>query len=302
MQHLCFSDYAFDRNALKRDDQQWIDAQLDEDNSQFLIFSNQSFVVDEHDIIVFMNKNQINKFGVTNAQWKYLGQNSQSQPVFCAEIEECTETLQWKNLRAIGLKQSPEVANIIIYAQGLLNWHRHNKFCNRCGSVLSTQQAGHLKKCTQSECGIEIFPRTDPAVIILIYNGDACLLGRAAYWPENMYSCLAGFVETGEDLEMGVAREIFEEAGLRVSNIEYRGSQPWPFPQSIMCGFLAQSLDRDLIFHDNELEDARWYNRQQLIAAIKTGDLKLPSTMSISYSLIEDWFNRDCSSTLKQLL
>jgi len=310
MQHLCFSDYAFDRNALKRDNNNWIQSQLASKTSRFLIFSDQKFSVDSLGQIIFMDRDVFEGVYKDKIKWNYLGQNSQSQSVFCSEFnlqlrEEFfpdNNSRQWKSLRSIGLKLSPEIANIAIYTQGLLNWHRSTKFCSQCGSTLEIRQAGHLLKCSQRDCHREYFPRTDPAVIVLIHNEDSCLLGRAAFWPENMYSCLAGFVETGEDLNMAVAREIYEESGLSVSNIEYRGSQPWPFPQSIMCGFLAESEGRELIFHDSELEDARWYNREQLVKAVKTEQLKLHSAISISYSLLEDWFNKDCAQTLVESL
>ncbi|MFT5451239.1 MAG: NAD+ diphosphatase, partial [Enterobacterales bacterium] len=214
---------------------------------------------------------------------------------------ECLEA-NWSSLRTLGLLITSEVANLLAYTQGLLNWQSNNNFCSVCASKLELKQAGHALICTKMECTKEIFPRTDPAVIVLIYNQDACLLGRAAAWPENMYSCLAGFVETGENLDAAVRREVFEESGLQLKNISYRASQPWPFPQSLMFGFHAESLSRELTFHDGEIQDARWFNRDELLDAVAKGELHLSSSLSISYHLIEDWFNQQSEIALSVLV
>jgi len=225
--------------------------------------------------------------------------------IFGAEIIEATDitiNASWQSLRSIGLLLSPEIANLLAYTQGLLNWHSSNDFCSYCGHSVNHNQAGHALICSNLDCAKEIFPRTDPAVIVLVYHEDACLLGRAASWPEKMYSCLAGFVETGEDLNAAVRREVHEESGLQLKNIQYRGSQPWPFPQSLMLGFHAEASDRALTFHDGEIQAANWYSRQQLLDAVANNELNLSSSLSISYHLIEDWFNQKSEQSLRELI
>ncbi len=305
IKNICFSEFNFDRNALKRTDDSWIQQQLDHPQSQFLICWNNQFLVDDESNIQLFEQHDVSHFSSVTLQWKYLGEFATHRSLFCAEITEPTKECEhqnWQSIRSIGLQQSAEDAAVIIYAQGLLNWHRENNFCNRCGSEFFEKQSGHALICSLDSCQKEIFPRTDPAVIILIHHQEECLLGRHQNWPENVYSCLAGFVETGEDLKAAVRREIYEESGLTINTIEYRGSQPWPFPQSLMLGFIAESQSKELTFHDGEIDDARWYSREQLIDAVNNKSLRLPSSLSISYDLVEDWFNRDSEKTLVERL
>ena len=310
--NICFTSANFDRQALKRSDENWIAKQLTSEESLFLLFWQNKFLTNDDLNIHFLDKKSAEQYCGTQIHWKYLGEldvtkedNNNPITVFGAEIieaTEITESANWQSLRAIGLQITPHDANLLAYTQGLLNWHSINRFCSHCGSAVVHKQAGHALVCSNKDCAKEIFPRTDPAVIVLVHHKDACLLGRAAIWPENMFSCLAGFVETGEDLKAAVRREIFEESGLMLSKIEYRGSQPWPFPQSLMLGFHAEANNREITFHDGELDDARWFTRQQLLDAVADGSLKLSSSLSISYHLIEDWFNQDSDKTLSEHL
>jgi NAD+ diphosphatase len=154
---------------------------------------------------------------------------------------------------------SAEDRALLFYARSLTHWQREQRFCNRCGSPTLPEEAGHVMACTNPSCGTKHFPRTDPATIMLVYDGDHCLLGRQSFWPEGMYSTLAGFVEPGESLEEAVFREVKEESGIEVRNIQYFGSQPWPFPQSLMLGFFAQAATKE-ITRGAELEDVRWFH------------------------------------------
>ena len=197
---------------------------------------------------------------------------------------------------------TPQLFSLLLIAQGLLNWHIVNKYCTHCGSAVKTEQAGHALICINNDCAKQVFPRTDPAVIVLIYHDEACLLARSANWPETMYSCLAGFVETGEDLNSAVRREVYEESGINLISINYLGSQPWPFPQSLMLGYHAEAKSRELTFHDGEIQDAKWFTREELIAAVKNKSLYLAPSISISYHLIEDWFNQKSDIPLSEQL
>jgi len=314
-ENICFTSADFDRQALKRSDKEWLARQINNNDSLFLLFWDNKFLTEDDLSITFLEKLQAEQFNSKDLCWSYMGQledasntsgnQGDSNSVFAAEISDPTTlclAANWQSLRSLGLLMSAEIANLLAYTQGLLKWQSNNNFCSHCASTLETMEAGHSLICTNEQCTKTIFPRTDPAVIVLIYNQDACLLGRAASWPENMYSCLAGFVETGENLDAAVRREVYEESGLLLKDINYRASQPWPFPQSLMFGFQAQSLSRELTFHDGEIQDARWFNRKQLLDAVAKGELHLSSSLSISYHLIEDWFNQESDIPLAELI
>jgi len=189
-------------------------------------------------------------------------------------------------LRTIGAVLDRADAALLAYARGLLHWHSRHGFCGVCGGETASRHGGHLRQCLR--CGAEHFPRTDPAVIMLVTHGDACLLGHQRAWPERMYSTLAGFVEPGESLEEAVAREVKEEAGVEVEAVDYHSSQPWPFPASIMLGFTARAATTAIIRGDEELADARWFRRAELADPTKRA-IQLPNPASIARRLIEDW-------------
>ena len=198
---------------------------------------------------------------------------------------------QLVELRQVASLLPAEDANLIATARAMATWHRNHRHCGRCGAPTEVADAGHLRRCTR--CEFEIFPRTDPAVIMLVHDGaDRCLLGRQASWPPGVYSTLAGFVEPGESLEMAVAREVREETGVRVLSAHYHSSQPWPFPTSIMLGFWALAEHADgTIAQDDELEDARWFSRSELPDLLATKTVRLPPPMSIARRLIDDWLD-----------
>lgn len=203
-------------------------------------------------------------------------------------------------VRTVGLREAGGLlsdldAGLMVHAVGLENWHRANGFCPFCGSGTVPVSAGHVRRCTG--CGREQYPRTDPAVIMLITDDqDRALLGRGSTWPPGRYSALAGFVEPGESLEHAVAREVSEESGVRVvpESVRYRGSQPWPFPSSLMLGFFGRADatgDGSAIRVDTEeLSDARWVSREELRTGMANGTLLPPPGISIARLLIEQWY------------
>jgi NAD+ diphosphatase len=171
----------------------------------------------------------------------------------------------------------------------LVIWHDLQKFCGLCGSPSRAESGGNTRICVNSACAKTIFPRVDPAIIVLISTGPQCLLGRQAAWPESRYSTLAGFVEPGESLEDAVRREVREESNIEVHDIQYHSSQPWPFPSSLMLGFTAAATSTDIVLNDGELEDARWFSRKEL----QSGFPKLPYRLSIARRLVDDWLSRE---------
>ena len=175
---------------------------------------------------------------------------------------------------------------LLAYAAGILSWHRRNRFCGVCGSETKSTQGGHVRVCGSDGCREQHFPRTDPAVIMLVTDGDRSLLGRQSAWPRHVYSTLAGFVEPGESLEEAVRREVHEETAVEVDEVHYHSSQPWPFPSSLMLGFTARARTTEILLSPDELEDARWFTRDQVR---RREGVELPSTISIARRLIEDW-------------
>ena len=185
------------------------------------------------------------------------------------------------------------------YARAMLQWHRRHRYCGVCGSPNETQRAGHLRRCTSLECRTESFPRTDPVVIMLVTRPatadqpSRCLLGRHSRLPTGAYSLLAGFVEPGESLEDAVAREVWEETGVRVSDVRYAASQPWPFPCSMMIGFRAAGESDDIALDTDELEDARWFTAKQVSEFGEweddTAPFRRPRRDSIARFLLDEW-------------
>jgi len=203
------------------------------------------------------------------------------------------------SLRDVGALLSDADAGMLAHASSLERWHARNPFCPQCGAATETLLAGHARRCTVE--GTEHHPRTDPAVIMLVTDSDdSCLLGHAPSWPSRRMSTLAGFVEAGESLEHAVAREVAEEVGVTVGEVSYVGSQPWPFPCSLMLAFTARTTSPRSAprLADGEISFARWFSRTELRAAIEDGSLLLPMRASIAFFLIQSWFGPDLGNVV----
>ena len=195
----------------------------------------------------------------------------------------------WAGLREIGLQLDDRSAGLMAEAVALANWHAVHPRCPRCGAPTEVAQAGWTRVCTNE--GSEHYPRTDPAVIMAVVDDDdRLLLGHGALWPAGRMSTLAGFVEPGESLEAAVRREVGEEVGITIGEVLYRGSQPWPFPASIMLGFRAHATTTEIHVDGAEVDGARWFTRESMLDAIASGELVLSPSISIARRLIEDWF------------
>jgi NAD+ diphosphatase len=192
---------------------------------------------------------------------------------------------------AAGVLQADD-ANMLATTSGLITWHQKHRFCGNCGTETVVQAAGHERKCPN--CNAVHFPRTDPAVIMLVTQGERAVLGRQKIWPEGVYSTLAGFVEPGESLEDAVKREVFEEVGLRCDNVRYSSSQPWPFPQSLMLGFHATAVTSEIVVHPTEMDDAQWFSAEQLLESRTLGRKGwpiVPPPMTIARRLLDEWLD-----------
>ena len=205
----------------------------------------------------------------------------------------------FEDLRVVGPTLPANEGALLAYARGLVYWSENTRFCERCGRPLASVDGGHVRRCANPDGAHVTFPRTDPAVIMLVVHegeGDTpsrCLLGRSPAWPEGVFSTLAGFVEPGESLEQAVAREVFEESGIETRDVRYIASQPWPFPRSIMLGFEAAATTTAISVDPDELADARWFTREEIGTFGSWGDaayaLQLPRPDSIARFLIDRW-------------
>nr|WP_297429008.1 NAD(+) diphosphatase [uncultured Actinotalea sp.] len=196
--------------------------------------------------------------------------------------------LTWATLRDVGHTLGDRDAGLAATAVGLAAWHDRHPRCARCGARTEPNLSGWTRRCTED--GSEHYPRTDPAVIMAVLDAeDRILLGHAPHWPARRFSTLAGYVEPGESLEGAVRREVAEEVGVVVGEVSYRGSQPWPFPASLMLAFVARATTTDLRLDQEEITDARWFTREELVAAVGAGEVLLPMRTSVARALIEDW-------------
>lgn len=214
------------------------------------------------------------------------------QVAFAAELggaapPQFDEAAEFVDLRRVGALLDQDDAGLLAYARAMLSWRRRHRYCGFCGTPTRAEHAGHIMTCGSERCGAQAFPRLDPAVIVLVSDGERALLGRQASWPAGRFSTIAGFVEPGESLEDAVRREVLEETGVEVHEVRYHSSQPWPFPASLMLGFQARARTTEIGPGDGELEAARWFTR----AEIATGTPSLPPPQSVSYRLIEDWYD-----------
>jgi NAD+ diphosphatase len=215
---------------------------------------------------------------------------------WCSEDSDAEDLKpDFKSLREIGDDLSDADMGLAVHAQALANWHHTHQFCSRCGATTTSAQGGSLRKCDVD--GSEHYPRTDPAIIVLVKDkDDNILLGRQKIWPEHRFSNFAGFVEPGESFENCVAREVGEEAGVAISDVIYLGSQPWPFPASIMIAFHAITNNPEAARPDGqEIEEVRWYSRASMKQAIIDKTLLLPPGMSVSRRMLEAWYCADGS-------
>ena len=310
--NLIYTASGLDRQAMRRTDADWLDTQENRADMRVIPVWRDKNLVDSIDTapLPLMPSGAVGTRLLNVADTVLFLGLVDGAPVFGADlsslVEEDLEILLGPNptfvdLRATGWLLPRNEAAILAYARGLAYWHRSHGFCGRCGSPTKPQQGGHVRKCTSETCGRESYPRTDPAVIMLVVDdgvggqGPRCLLGRNLRWDFAMYSTLAGFVEPGESLEEAVAREVFEEANLSVTDVTYMASQPWPFPASLMLGYRATATSTEISIDNEELADARWFSPEEVArfgewgADIPNDMPRLPRRDSIARWLVETW-------------
>lgn len=291
--HVALSAHAHNRLGLHRTDEDWLSARTSDPATRVLVVSgNRLRPVDG--VVTWVSPEE-SPDGVTVLLGEQDGVVHLAVLVAPEQAPGAPE--EWVPLRSVlGLLTDEDLAQapLLMHAIGLAEWHHATHFCPRCGGDLVSRAAGHELRCTS--CDRAQFPRTDPAVIMAITHGEgedeAILLGRNAAWPPGRWSTLAGFCEPGETLEDSVRREVDEEVGVKVGEVSYFGSQPWPLPASLMLGFTGRALSTEIDVDGAEIEQARWWTRTEFEAAARSGEIVVPRNVSISSSLIETWFGR----------
>ena len=276
---LGFCGGSLDRAANSRGDREWLAARRADPASRLIRFHEDRVQVEdgrpvlepvpqEGDVIL-------------------LGIGEDGVAFFAAESSEAFA--QSMDLRSVAVEAAVSNADqaMLAQARSLILWHKRRRFCSNCGALLVMQDAGYRRHC--ATCKMDHFPRTDPVIIMIVRSRRGLLLGRQSFWTPGMYSALAGFMEPGESIEEAARREIFEEAGVRVGTVTYLASQPWPFPSSLMIGLLGEALSDEIRIDQKELEDARWFTREELIA-MRNGThaegLTFPVRMAIAHHLV----------------
>ena len=295
--HVALSRYAHDRHGAHRSDESWLEERWADPSTRVLVVSG-SRIRPRDGRLAWVSGDE-----APEGLRVLLGErNGTTHFAVLVDPEAAPgDREEWVGLRAVVqalADEAVEDAPLVLHAIGMAEWHRATRHCPRCGAALEPRQSGHVLHCPS--CGRDQFPRSDPAVIMVVTDGEPgapherCLLGRSPLWPTGRYSTLAGFVEPGETMEDAVRREVAEETGVQVGEVRYFGSQPWPFPASLMVGFTARvasaagatRIDVD----GSEIEDARWFTREQMLAEAQAGTLVLPGGVSISRSLVESWY------------
>lgn len=287
-----------DRAAARREDAGWIAAALADPATLYVpVWRSRNLmkgVEEGHPEAVLLTGAAAEAVRMQEGPWAFLGL-WHGRPVFAVDCSAAADPLPllpegmggFTDLRQVAGLLPPGEASVLAHARGLMHWRNRHRFCGACGGLCLPRSAGHVMACTA--CDAQHFPRTDPAVIMLVVRGDRCLLGHSHRFPNTrMYSTLAGFVEPGESFEEAVRREVKEEAGIEVGEVAYHSSQPWPFPSSIMVGFHAEGLSEAITIDPEELKDARWFSRAEIRDHAGLG-FALPRPDSIARRLIEDW-------------
>jgi len=310
-----FANNPLDRLSERREDEAFARAAWASPQARAVLFARDMPILkrDGAGLAAFFTSQETNALGPTREQ-ALLGSRDDGAPVFAQLLDDAAvemradgsdgfldkrvlavptrDDLTLIDMRSIAVQGllAPPVIGLLGQAKAVLSWHARHRFCANCGAPTRVAAAGWRREC--DACKTQHFPRTDPVVIMLAVDGDNCLLGRQSRFPKSMYSCLAGFVEPGETIEDAARREIREEAGVVCGAVAYLASQPWPFASSLMIGCLAEATTREITIDRAELEDARWFSREEarsMLEARHPGKLAAPNKMAIAHHILRTW-------------
>lgn len=306
-----FNSEKLNRLGEKRNDYEWVKKQIRDPDTLFIPLWEEKNLIDVsgEPCIVFLNKQELEKILSPLPDLTLIGSLS-GKVYFSVHLGGAgpdTEKLFEKfgvfvPLRRYAAHFDWDKAALLSYANALSNWQMRHRHCGRCGSRTKLVYSGHRLDCSDPSCDHQSFPRTDPAIITLIYREDKCLLVRQLPWKPGQYAMVAGFVEPGESFESAVARETYEETGLELDDITYFSTQPWPFPGSVMVGFFARAVTEKITLHDGELEEAKWMTRDEIERGLRNKTMRNPTKFSIAYRLLETWFDREGGTKLSDII
>ncbi len=295
-----FAGNPLDRSDQNRRDQLWLDAQATNPQSRFLPLWQLNVLLHaaSETRLGWLSPAEITRLAI-DVPPVFLGQ-LEDVAHFAIDVSQLGDpqhelnlgdTWRFEEARSAATHLSLPEAGILAQSRAQLDWHRRHQFCSVCGQRTVQGRGGHVRQCPA--CKAEHFPRTDPVAIMVVSDGDRCLLGqsRGRLSRTGTYSALAGFIDQGESIEEAVRREVKEEAGIEVGQVQYHSSQPWPFPSSLMIGCHAQALTTDICIDAGEMTDVRWFSRAEVLSALKGEhpDLRVPAPIAIAHHLIKAW-------------
>lgn len=283
LERLALARSAVDRQAELRTDGRLLQELADSADARLVSVRGNELLISGHELKLLPVPSDI--------ELAYLGKSAESGTLYFCNLEPIESAGEWLSLRSIATQLDDEQTGLAVNAVALAQWHQTHTHCPRCGTPTEVVQAGWVRRCPADSS--DHFPRTDPAVIVALTDDrDRLLLARQTVWAANQYSVLAGFCEPGESAEAAVVREVLEESGIAVTDVSYLGSQPWPFPASLMLAFAARG-DGVIRVDEVEIAEAAWYSRAELAAACEAQSVKLPPPASIAHRMIERWYGSE---------
>lgn len=289
--NLPLARFAVDRGALMRSNKDWLAELWPLESTRVLYINKNQVPVTTELSLILVHSHSLPVVDVQSAL--LLGIDSDHAYIAVMLDEHSDVAPLWVTLRDVGAQLSPLDVGLAITATALATWHQTHTYCAQCGGRTEVSDAGWSRSC-QNDC-VTHFPRTEPAIIVAVQDcAEKILLGRRSNWPDNWFSTLAGFVEAGESCEAAVVREVREEVGVEIDikSLQYLGSQPWPYPASLMLGYSARALTTEFKPDEDEIAEIRWLSRDELTRQCESGMLKLPNPAAISWHLIEHWYGK----------
>ena len=302
---LKFSGNNIDRLEVERRNEDWVSEKINDPNSKVLVYNRSKILVKKiysNITVKFLRLGDIRESGI-DPKLILLGDLG-GEIYLSTDLNDVDEEIvngliskdeEFIDCRTAGDQLSQAQGGMISQSKSQLEWNRKNSFCGICAGKTEGLRGGQSRKC--SNCETELFPRTDPVIISLVTNGEYCLLGQSKGRLSrlNIYSCLAGFIDQGESIEEAVAREIMEESGIKVKNVKYYASQPWPFPWSLMIGCHAEAETEEINFDEHEMHSVKWFHRHEVLSALeeKNDNLSVPGNIAIAHHLIKAWATKE---------